>query len=347
MALDIYSTRAQLAAIELMEREYTFLYDTFVNELPPVEDDKAIYDFKKGARQMAPFVHPGTGGVLMERSGFETREIGFCTVAPERVINLTDLTRRSFGEDVLGAMTPEQREKKMLAKDIVEMRQAIQRRREWMARQVLLTGRLDVFRYTNQGRDLATTLYADYNFTNHFTPDTAWDEAGAKIADDMREMYDIVYNGLGIVDMILMAPDAASAMIENSAYIKQFDGKNIDMGKINTKYRGQGVRFLGWNADGVEMYSFSGVFTDDDRTVKPILPSGTVIMGGKGILKCLHGPVTQVESTGQDAIHKTYIKREVPLRYGDIDPNAIKNRLTSRPTIVPFNVDAWVVANVL
>ena len=30
-----------------------------------------------------------------------------------------------------------------------------------------------------------------------------------------------------------------------------------------------------------------------------------------------------------------------------IDGNSIKNRLTSCPTIVPFNVDAWVVANVL
>ena len=347
MAFDIYSTRAQLAAIELMEREYSYLYDTFVQDLGAVEDDKAIYDYKKGVRQMAPFVHPGTGGVLMERSGFETREIGFCTIAPERLIKLTDLTRRSFGEDVLGAMTPEQREKKMLAKDIVEMRQAVQRRREWMARQVLLTGSLEVFRYTNQGRDLDTTLIADYGFTNNFTPDTAWDQAGAKINDDMHEMYDIVYNGLGIVDLILMAPDAASAMIANSNYIKQFDGKNIDMGKINTMYKGQGVRFIGWNSDGAEMYSFSGVFTDDDRTVKPILPSGTVIMGGKGMLKCLHGPVTQVEEPGMNAVHKTYIKKEVPLRYGAIDPNAIKNRLTSCPTIVPFNVDAWVVASVL
>lgn len=37
----------------------------------------------------------------------------------------------------------------------------------------------------------------------------------------------------------------------------------------------------------------------------------------------------------------------MPLRYGTIDGNAIKNRITSRPTIVPENVDGWVVANVL
>lgn len=347
MPIDIYSTRAQLAAIEQQPREYSFLYDTFVQEMPPVEDSKAIYDYRKGSRPMAPVVHPNTGGVLMERTGFETREIGFCTIAPERIIENNDLQGRVFGERVLGAMTPEQREKKMLAKDQIEMRQAIQRRREWMARQVLLTGKLNVFRYTNEGRDLETTLVADYGFTNKYVPSEKWDSAGADIDTDMREMFDLVYEGLGYVDMIVMDPASASAMIGNSKYVKQFDSRNIDMGKINTQYRGQGIRFIGWNSDGVEMYSCSGSFVDDDGVTKPMIPKGTVIAGSRGILKCLHGPVTQVEENGPNARHITYIKKEVPLRYGSIDGNAIKNRITSRPTIVPFNVDAWCVASVL
>ncbi|NLV58692.1 MAG: hypothetical protein GXY67_07960 [Clostridiales bacterium] len=347
MPLDIYSTRAQLAAIELLPREYTFLYDVFVKNMGAVEDDEAIYDFKKGARQMAPIVHPGTGGVVMGRTGFETRQIGFCTIAPERIIDNKDLKGRTFGEQVMGAMTPEQRERKMLAQDLMEMRAAIQRRREHMARQMLLTGKLEVFRYTNEGRDKQTTLVADFGFTNNFTPDNAWNTASATIESDMQEMYDLVYDGLGIVDIIVMAPDVAAAMLGNSDYVKQFDSRNINMGEINTRYRGQGVRFLGWNSDGVEMYSFAGRFTDDDGQVKPILPSGKLLMGGREMLKCPHGPVTQVEETGKNASHLTYIKEEVPLRYGDINASAVKNRLTSCPTIIPFNADAWVVADVL
>ncbi len=345
--MDIYSTRAQLSTIDLMEREYSFLFDTFVQDLGTVEDDKAIYDYRKGVRRMAPFVHAGAGGVLMERDGYETREIGFCNIAPERIIAMNDLVKRSFGEDVLGAMTPQQREKKMLVKDLVEMRKAIQRRREWMARQVLLNGKLDVFRYTNEGRDVETTLYADYGFTQFFTPETAWNQSGATIDGDMREIFDIVYEGLGTVDTMIMAPNVAEAMLQNSNYIKQFDGLNVKMGELNTKYRGQGVRFLGWNSDGVEMFSLSGKFTNDAGAIESIIPSGKLIAGSKGMLKCLHGPVTQVETTGQSAQHKTYIKKEVPLRYGSVDSNAIKNRLTSRPTIVPFNIDGWAVADVL
>lgn len=346
MPIDIYSTRAQLAAIELMPPEHSFLYDTFVQELAPVEDDRAIYDYKKGSRPMAPFVHEGTGGVLMGRDGYQTREIGFCTIAPERVIENQQLKGRMFGESVLGAMTPEQREKKMLVKDQVEMRQAIQRRREWMARQVLLTGTLNIFEYTREGRSINTTMVADYQFTNKYVP-TKWDQAGANIQKDMEYMMDLVNEGCADVDMIVMDSFAYHAMLENSKYIDLFDKRHVNVGEIRPRYKEAGVRYVGTNADGVDMYTVSGSFMDDDGTMVKILPKGTVIAGSKGMLKCVHGPVTQVEGYGAAAAHKTYIKKEVPLRLGSPESNAISNRITSRPTIVPFNVDGWCVATVL
>ena len=345
--MDIYSTRAQLKALELMPREYSFLYDTFCQDMGVVEDDRAIYDFRKGQDQMAPVVTEGTGGVLMGRTGYETREIGFCTVAPERIITIQDIKGRMFGEDILGAMTPEERERKVLVRDLQDMRKAIQLRREHMARQVLLTGNLEVFRYTNEGRDKETTKLANYGFTNRFTPTNAWNTASADIMSDMHTIYDMVYDGLGNVEIMVMAPDVYKTIRENSKYMVDFDRKNELAGEIQTRYAGSGVRVLGWNDDGVLMVSLSGTYLDDDGLRKPILPSGTLICGGKGILKAVHGPVTQVESTGMDSRHKTYIKKEVPLRYGSVDGNSIKNRLTSCPTIVPFNVDAWVVADVL
>lgn len=345
--MDIYSTRAQLAAIELLPREYSALFDFFCRDAGTVEDEKAIWDFRKGSRRMAPTVRPGAGGVLMDRDGYETREIGFCCVAPERIIEDSNLKGRMFGERVLGAMTPQERERKMMAKDLVDMRKAIQRRYEWMVRQVILTGRLSVFNYTNEGRGIEASMIADYGFTNNYVPQTKWDQAGAKIDADMRSIFDLVYDGLGYVDRIFMAPDVADAMIDNSKYIKQFDGRNIDMGKINTQYRGSGIRFIGWNSDGVEMYSMSGTFIDDDGTAKAVIPSGTLIAGSADMLKMYFGPVTQVEEPGVNAQHKTYIKKQVPLRYGSIDGNSIKNRLTSCPTVVPENVDGWCVATVL
>lgn len=345
--MDIYSTRAQLAAIDLMPREYSVLYDFFARDAGTVEDDKAIYDYRKGSRKMAPTVLPGTGGVLMDRDGFETREIGFCCIAPERIIEDSNLKGRMFGEKVLGALTPQEREKKILARDLMDMRKAIQRRREWMVRQVLLTGKLSIFNYTNEGRGVQASMIADYGFTNFYTPDTNWDQVGANINEDMQEIFDLVYDGLGNVEIIMMAPNVANAMLANSTFIKQYDLQNADMGKINTQYRGSGLRFIGYNSDGAELYSISGTFVDDDGTTKKLIPDGKLIAGSREVLNVFHGPVTQVEETGQNAQHKTYIKKEVPLRYGSIDGNVVKNRLTSCPTVVPENIDGWCVATVM
>ena len=345
--MNIYDTRALLAAVEQLPRDYSYLFDTFAHDAGVIEDDHAIYDYRKGSQRMAPFVVPGAGGVPMMRDGFETREIGFCTIAPERTVENIDLKNRMFGERILGAMTPEQREKKMVAKDLADMKAAIQLRLEWMVRQVLLTGKLEIFRYTSEGRDKKTTLVANYGFTNNFTPLTKWDQVGAKIEDDMKAIFDMVYDGQGYVSKMLMAPDVAAAMLENSAYIKQFDGRNINMGEINTRYRGKGIRFIGWNSDGVEMYSMSGTFTDDDGTTQRIIPNGKLIAGGEDLFDVYFGPVTQVEDMGKNAKHTTYMKKLVPLHYGDINTGAIKNRLTTCPTVVPRNVDAWAVGTML
>lgn len=345
--MDIYSTRAQLAAIEQMPREYSALFDLFVKDRGPIEDDKAIYDYKKGSRKMAPTVRQGAGGVLMERDGFETREIGFCTVAPERIVESQNLKDRIFGEKVLGAMTPAERAKKIQARDLVDMRRASQRRYEWMTMQVLTTGKLQVFNYTNEGRGINPVMIADYGFTNFYTPDTKWSDAGADIEGDMERIFDLVYDGSGYVDRIVFAPDVAAALLGNEKFMKHLDRKNENAGKINAQYKGQGLRYIGINADGSELYSLSGTYVDDDGVVKPLIPAGQLIAGSADVLNAYFGPVTQVEGSGNEAQYKTYIKKQVPLRYGSTETNAVKNRLTSRPTIVPFNVDAWAVGKVM
>ena len=348
MALDIYSTYAQLAAIEQMPRENSLLWDLFVHEEGVVEEDKAFFDYRKGIVQMAPIVHENTGGVLMGRSGYETRMIDFCTIAPERVIEANQLKNRFFGEKVFGGMSPAQREKKMLAQDQKDMLKAIQRRREWMARQLILTGKQEIFKYTSEGRDKVATLHADFGFTQHFVPDTPWDQSGAKIEDDMKHIHDLVVDeGMGEVDIILMHPSVAEAMYANSDYLNQHNILRLDTGKIESTYRGAGVRFLGRNADGIDMYSFSGKFIDDDGLPKEYIPHGTLIAGHHGMLKCVHGPVIQLEREDANAQHMVYVKREVPLRYGSIESNALKNRITSRPALMPYNVDGWCVAKVL
>lgn len=347
---DLFSTAVMLKAIEQMPRAYTFLSDTFAADGELCEDERAIYDYRKGAQTgLAPFVVPGTGGVAINREGYEMREVRFSTIAPERVVTLDDVSGRMFGEAVTGALTPEQRSKRVLARDLTELRQLVQNRRNWMVREVLLKGKLEIKRYTNQGVEAEASMLADFGFTNYYVPATKWDQSGADIEYDMQQVYDLVYDGLGEVDILVMAPDVFQAMIANSNYVKTLDLKNLDMSEINTRYRGQGVRMLGYNADGVLMVSYSGKFVDEDHTVKPIIPSGYVIAGSSRNkpMKFMHGPIQKFTGLDESAALHTYIKKEVPFRIGGSQSDSIATRLVSRPTIVPENVGAWCVMKVL
>ena len=341
--MDIYDTIVQLKSIELMKRPSSFLWDTFVQDGGAVSEDEAVWDFRKGAKKMAPFVHENTGGVLMERTGYETDNVIFPTIAPERMVEKKNIAKRAFNEAIYGTKTPQQRAKELVATDLAYLKDSIQLRREWMAARVLLTGKLDILEYTNEGRTVRAAKIADYSFDNVYTPSTPWSDASADPSYDMEAMLDMVQEGQGKVDIIVMAPDVKRALTNHEGFLKKLDLKNGNFGQVSTSYREDGLRYIGTNSDGVDMYAFAGKYLNDKGAEEAYLPSGTVIAASQGILKCLHGPITQLE--GKD--FKTYIAREVPKRYASEKSDSIMQRVTSRPMIVPFNVSAWAVGSVL
>ena len=347
---NLFSTATMLKAVEEMPRIYTFLSDTFAADGPVCEDDRAIYDYRRGAETgLAPFVVPGTGGVAINREGFEMREVRFATLAPERVLTLEDVSTRQFGEAVMGAKTPEQRAKAVIARDLTDLRAMNQNSRNWMVREVLLNGKLEIRRYTKEGREKEASMIADFGFKNFYTPATAWDQPGAKIHYDMEKAFDIVYDGLGDADIMVMGAGVFEAMMANSDFCKTLDMDRVFMDEIRTKYSGQGVRYRGTNSDGLKMVSYNGHFLNFNRQQEVMIPAGTILLGSssKKPLKTMHGPINEYVGQDETAQIKTYIKKEVPFRKGGASANEITTRLVSRPTVVPENVGAWCIMKVL
>ena len=347
---NLFSTAVMLKAVEQMPRIYTFLSDTFSQDGENCEDENAMYDYRRGNETgLAPFVVPGTGGVAINREGYEMRQIKFSTLAPERVLTLEDVSTRQFGEAVLGAKTPEQRSKEVVARDLKQLRAMVQNSRNWMVREVLLNGKLEIRRYTKEGREKEPSMIADFGFQNYYTPATAWDQPGAKIHYDMEKAFDIVYDGLGDVDIMVMGAGVFEAMMANSDFCKTLDMDRVYMDEIRTKYQGQGVRYRGTNSDGVKMVSYNGHFLDFDRKQKAHIPAGWILMGSSSNkpLKVPHGPISEFIGQDETASLKTYIKKEVPFRKGGASTDSITTRLVSRPSVVPDNVGAWCIMKVL
>lgn len=343
MKIDINETMIQLKAVELMKRPSGFLFDTFCEDQGVLRDEKAVWDFKKGTAVMSPFVHKDTGGVMMARDSFESKYIVFPTLAPELSIEKINYETRSFGEVLIGDKTPAERANAQKAQDLATLMDMNQLRREWMVRQLLLYGKLDIREYLNNGRSVRTNIVADYSFTNNYTPASKWDQPDSDPDYDMEAAYDLVATGMGMVDIIIMAPDVKRALVNHASFMKKFDFRNANFGQISTAYRKEGLRYIGTNADGVDMLSLHGTFKNDNDVDEAMIPAGTVIVGSSKIMKMVHGPVTLLE--GKE--YRTYLAKDVPQVITDERNNAMIQRLTSRPMMIPFNVDAWAIMKVL
>lgn len=347
---DLYSTATMLKAVELMPPINTFLSDTFCEAGDVCDDNRAVYDYRKGSTMgLAPFIVPGTGGTPISREGSELRFIEFADLCPQLNIGIEDVSVRMFGEPIMGSLTPDQRAKRLLARDLVYLRTLNQNTRNWMLRQVLLTGKLEIRRMTQKGMEKKPTLIADFGFENFYVPQTKWNQAGARIMYDMEAVNDILTNNLADLDTFVMHPGVFQCMLENEKFMKTLDIKNVDMGEIKSKYRGQGLRFRGENSDGVKFYTLSGKFQNYSGQMEEHIPAGTIIAGcsAKKNLTFKHGPILKVTGKDENSKMNFYIKKEVPFRAGDSTSDTLGTMLKSRPTVMPINVGGWAVMNVL
>lgn len=111
MAINIYQTQTMLAAIELMTPRNTFLRDRY---FPTTENDifvteDVLVEYKDELKKkLAPCVVPYKGGIPMSRSGYKTERFTPPNVAASRVLSITDLMKKQFGETLFSQQQPAQ-----------------------------------------------------------------------------------------------------------------------------------------------------------------------------------------------------------------------------------------------
>ena len=342
--MGLYDTKTMLTAIEQTKPVFTFLRDVFFSETETLLTEKAEVDIKKGKRKLAPFVSPRVGGKVLTREGFATFQIKTPKIAPERIITIDDINKRTLGENVYSSKTPAERSRIILAKDIMELDDSITRREEWMCSKILTEGSIDVT------IDDAT-FKVDYNFTNkkQLPQNKKWKEenyeTGVNPYQDLKEWRKEIIKSSGMnPDICIISDDALEQFLKSPDVKEKLELRRLSIGSIEPTYQGQGVTFIGKFPElGLEMYTYTEYYIDDDDSEKPMIPSGKVLMGSKGMGKRYYGSVTQLEK-GQ---FMTYEGIRVPKHITDEKNDIEKIRLTSRPLPAPKDADSWLIADVL
>lgn len=334
-----YTTREMIDAIDQTPPVRSFLQKTFFPGEQTHTTERVEFDVRKGKRIMAPFVSPRKGGKVIKRQGFKTNQFTTPKLAPERVLTIDDISSRAIGENIYSKRTPEEREDELLAKDFTDLEESISRRKEWMCRQVLFEGKLDV-----QDEEEGVDFQIDFGFTNIVVlgADEQWSLASVNPIPLFRRLRKKIIKDTGRApDIAIFSSDVIEDFITNTFVVKAMNVLNMKNVEIKPRVLDSALTFYGRIAElDLDIYTYDEWFLNDEGEDESIIPSGTVLLGhsdGEGQIE--YGLVTQME----DKKFCSYEGKLVPKVWVDESSEVKKIRLTSRPLPRPLDIESWAV----
>lgn len=334
-----YTTREMLEAIEITPPVRNFLTRTFFPAERTHVTEKVEFDIKKGRRIMAPFVSPRIGGRVITRQGFKTKEFTTPRIAPERVLTIDDVSKRMPGENIYSRRTPSEREDELLAQDYKDLDESIQRRLEWMCRQILFEGKLDIVDEEN-----GVDVQVDYGFTNivALASDKYWSLPTVNPLPLLKARRRKIIKETGKAPNILIfASDLIDVFVNNPFITKAMDIRHLQNIEIKPRIVDDALTYYGKIAElGLEIYSYEEFFLNDNGEEEGIIPAGACLMAhseGEGGIE--YGLINQIE----DKVIHSYEAKQVPKIYCDEKSEVKTFRLTSRPLPRPDDVESWCV----
>lgn len=334
-----YTTREMVEAIEIAPPVRNFLTRTFFPRERTHRTEKVEFDIRKGKRIMAPFVSPRIGGKVITRNGLQTYDFTTPRLAPERVMTVDDISKRGLGENVYSKKTPSEREDDLLADDLKDLDESIQRRLEWMCRQILFEGKLDVV-----DAEAGVDFQVDYGFENIFvlTSERYWSLSTVNPVPLLKEKRRKIIKDTGKApNVMIFASDLIEVFLDNPFIKEAMDIRNLQNIEMKPRIVDDALTYYGKIAElGLEIYSYEEFFLNDDGEEEGIIPSGSCIMAhseGEGSIE--YGLITQME----DKKYQSYEAKQVPKVYCNENSDVKMLRLTSRPLPRPENVEGWCV----
>lgn len=353
MPFNFFDTHNLLMAVEQLTPPTSFLRDRYfpTNDASDVfSTNDVLVEYKDGSKRVAPFVAPRKGGVTILRSGYEVQRFEPPFIAPRRMLTIDDLNKRGFGEALLSQLTPEQRQRALILKDVQELSDMITRREEAMAAEVMQTNAC-VMKHIADDADVADEKHIQfYTGSNEavYTPSGNWSKDYTGIGADLTAMARLLTKrGLPATELVVGA-DAADAVLGNAEIQKLLDIKHYNAGRIDPATLPNGAAHIATlNVKGrlIDIICYDEEYTDQDGTVKSYIDPKTVILTAPAAGRTLYGAVSQVEQA--DGLFHTYTGKRIPKYLSNAQGNTRSLTLSACPLLIPNNKNPFIVAKVL
>jgi len=348
--MDLYTTAQLLGMIEeTVNTPHSFALDTFFPKIEEQETEEIMFDKLPLDDRIAPFVSPNLPGKSNSQRGFKTDVFKPAYIKPLDTVSPSQALKRQAGEPLTGSLSPQQRRDIYVNKLLGDQINAIKRRKEWMAWQVLLTGKVIV-----EGDDYpsATVDFGrDAGHTELLSGAAAWDQGTADVVAffDARALKVQDATGFAATTHI-MDPQAWALARKNAEFKDVLDNRRQSSGDVelgsyalangDADSRITSARYMG-NMGDHDFYVFAGMYTDIDGTRKRFLPANTCVsadpVGFQGMQ--VHGAIEDHESLQATEFF--------PKMWDEQNPSKRNLMTQSAPLTVPGRVNCANVATVI
>lgn len=357
MSINLYDTHTMLQLQEVVKPKSTFLRDRYFPTAPEdiFASEDVLVDFKdETGSTLAPVVLPSKGGIAVEREGYETHSFTPPLVAPERPLTVDQLNKRLPGESIVSAQTPQEREARIVTKDIEDLNAMIDNREEYMAAQTLLNNKYTLKQYadrygSNNYIEKEIKFYEGASNPATYTPSATWSTSSTKIVPDIAAMADMLTKrGLGATDLIVSGT-VADVMLGNENILKLLDNRRFILAQeVNPQEQPNGsvlIAVLNVKGHLINVYSYTREYTDETGSTAAFIPDGYVVVTAPGMGRTAYGAITQIEGTTRDFV--TYAAARVPHVVISEHDNVRSLIQQSRPLTMPKVKNAAISANVI
>lgn len=349
----IRETYKLVKTVKKMYPVVQFLKDRYFPDGSVYYSEKALIEFKKKGRKIAPFVIPLVNGIVMEKDGYRTDIVDAPYIAPKRVITAKELEQKAFGESPESGRSPEQRENELESEFIDDNRISILRRHEQMCAELLLTGQIMMKHYATaedaakgENYELKYLRFYEGEFNNkyRFTKKFKDMTTSEKIQEFYKMATVLRKRGIRATD-IVMTSDVSMLLMSDKDFLEFYNKAKVNIGEINPTELPDGVVSNGSiNINGVVMtlFTYDEIYEDLDGEEKEILPAGTIAFLQPNMGTTVYAQVTFYTKDG----FKSYAEKIVPRLVGDEKSNMAEVQAFSRPVMYPNDMDGWLVANI-
>ena len=316
-----------------------FLQRTFFSHV--IEDDSEHIDIilKSGSKILAPFVSPRIGGKVMSGIKKSTQTYKPAYIKQKFPTDATDVLSQTNRPIYANDETVLDRVAEKLSDEIAEGDANIDRRVEWMASQVLQTGKCPI---KGDGVDEVIDCLFSASQTKTLSGTGLWNDPASSPMKTFRDIRKERTDAGGKApNVIVMGVDAYQAYISHPETLDMFDKRRIDRGSLKPELIEENVIMVGYIPElATTIYVYDETYTDENGdTQYYVNPKGFIYGSTKAEGKVVYGAIKDLKALYAT---KVFIKS-----WEEEDPSVRWLLMQSAPVVIPTYKDSFAYCEVL